>query len=238
MKQILYFKKLVGQQFVKPALQKKPFLYMRLLKYKYRGKNFQKKLVNRNTDIVIEGFPRSANSFAVKAFEFSNGKSYRIATHVHAYPQVIEAIRLKIPTLLLIREPESCIRSFVAYKLQSFGRKNFESEFDISWMLKDYIRFYKNLLPYKNQVVIGTFEAVRNDFGEVLNAVNKKFDVNFELFEHSEEHLDQIFKNSKRHLFPSDEREKLKLEYQDSLNEVFSSNLFTEAVNLYNAWCT
>lgn len=48
---------------LKKQLENFPALYISLLRWKYRNHWFKKRIINENTDIVIEGFPRSANSF-------------------------------------------------------------------------------------------------------------------------------------------------------------------------------
>jgi hypothetical protein len=69
-------------------------------------------VVDARTDIVIEGFPASANTFAVAAFRLAQEPRYmRIAHHTHVPAQVIEATRLGVPAILLIREPMQAVLS-------------------------------------------------------------------------------------------------------------------------------
>src|SRR5437773_4880663 len=75
-----------------------------------RGRNHP---IGPDTEIVIEGFPRSATSFAVAAFQMAQDHTVDIAHHTHSPSQVIEAVRRGIPTLLLVREPEDAILSHV-----------------------------------------------------------------------------------------------------------------------------
>jgi len=49
---------------------------------------FKHMLVNANTDIVIEGTPRSANSFAFQAFKKAQDYDVNIAHHLHVSCQV------------------------------------------------------------------------------------------------------------------------------------------------------
>lgn len=81
-------------------------LFFRILSFKQKYKSL---LVNEDTDIVIEGYPRSANTFAVAAFEIAQGKPSKIARHTHAIAQLKRAAALKLPTLVIIREPEQAI---------------------------------------------------------------------------------------------------------------------------------
>ena len=53
-------------------------------------------MVRRGTEICIEGFPRSGNTFAVYAFELWNPGS-QVAHHLHAPGQFVRALRLSVP---------------------------------------------------------------------------------------------------------------------------------------------
>jgi hypothetical protein len=50
-------------------------------------------LVDRRTQIVIEGFPRSGNTFAVVALQQAQRESVRVARHLHMPEQVIRAAK-------------------------------------------------------------------------------------------------------------------------------------------------
>ena len=71
---------------------------------------------NDRTEIVIEGFPRSANSFAVNAFVLAQGRPVHVAHHVHAAAQVLAAGRAGVPAILLIREPTDAIVSYLLWQ--------------------------------------------------------------------------------------------------------------------------
>src|SRR2546427_7470725 len=60
-------------------------------------------LAGPGTDILIEGFPRSANSFSVAAFRLAQGPPVEVAHHTHAPANAIAAFRRHIPALILIR---------------------------------------------------------------------------------------------------------------------------------------
>jgi len=69
-----------------------------------------KLLFNKNTDLVIEGFPRSGNTFLtvliMKLFPSKN-----IAHHLHIFSQIKFGVKRKLPTYLIIRNPEDAVRS-------------------------------------------------------------------------------------------------------------------------------
>jgi hypothetical protein len=136
-----------------------------------------------HTELVIEGFPRSANSFAFWAFRFSQDRPVKIAHHVHVPAQVIYAVKHEIPSLVLIREPADAV---IALKIR------------YPWIaIKDalyaYKVFYKRIQPYFEGFVLATFEDVTTDYGEVIRKVNEKFGTRFNVFEHSPENVRRVF---------------------------------------------
>src|SRR5437773_3659904 len=75
-----------------------------------RGRNHP---IGPDTEIVIEGFPRSATSFAVAAFRLAQDREVVVGHHVHSPAQVIEAVRRGVPAIVLVREPEEAALSFL-----------------------------------------------------------------------------------------------------------------------------
>ena len=135
--------------------------------------------VDRRTEIVIEGFPRSGNTFAYTAFLMAQPKPVRAAGRVHAPAQLLAAARWDIPGIVLIRHPEEAVPSFVIRHPQ----------IEIRQAMRGWLRFYQPLLPHLDRLVVGTFEQVTTDFGKVIGRVNDRFGTAFALFEHTEENV-------------------------------------------------
>jgi len=57
-------------------------------------------LARPDTAIVIEGFLRSGNTFAVAAFRVANGPDVHIGRHLHGAPHVLRAVRYGVPTVI------------------------------------------------------------------------------------------------------------------------------------------
>jgi len=134
-------------------------------------------------DIVIEGFPRSANSFAVHAFRVAQDRPVRIAHHLHAPAQVIAAVRARVAAIVLVREPEDAVLEFVIAK----------GYISVRQALRGYLRFYTALLPYRDRVVIGPFREVTSDFGAVIAKVNEMFGTRFLEFNHTDDNVRSAF---------------------------------------------
>ncbi|MEJ7815737.1 MAG: hypothetical protein WKF53_11235 [Rubrobacter sp.] len=157
-----------------------PFLFYNF--YRLRP-GYRDLLVDRRTQIVIEGFPRSGNTFAVVAFEQAQRESVRVAHHLHMPAQVIRAARWGIPTLLLAREPTDAALSWVIR----------EPGVPIRQALKHYVSFYEKAAEYRDALVVGFFEEVTRDYGTVLERVNAKFGTGFSSFVHSEDNVNCVF---------------------------------------------
>jgi len=117
----------------------------------------QARVVTPETELVIEGFPRSANSFARVAFNRAQKGTVRIATGLHVPAQVIRAARWRIPTLVLIRRPKDAVLSFAI-----------RDPISVEQALRYYLSFYETVEGYSGAYVLGTFEEVTGDFGRVI----------------------------------------------------------------------
>ena len=87
-----------------------PFLFYNF--YRLRP-SYRHLLVDRRTQIVIEGFPRSGNTFAVVAFQQAQRESVRVAHHLHMPAQVTRATQWRIRILLQARKPTDAALSRV-----------------------------------------------------------------------------------------------------------------------------
>ena len=139
-------------------------------------------VLDGRTDIVIEGYPRSANGFAVAAFCLAQPRPVRVGHHTHAPAHVIAAVRRGVPALVLARDPDDAVVEWVGVMPFLSARQ----------ALRAYVRFYEPLLPYRDRFVVGTFDQVNGDFGSVIRRVNERFGTSFREFQHTEEDLRKV----------------------------------------------
>lgn len=174
-------------------------------------KTSRKLAVTNRTEIVIEGFPRSGNSFAVAAFRAAQSRTVEIATHLHAPAQIVSAARKSIPVLVVIRNPVDAVISLRALDIESHSL-GLSPLFNWSsgQLLRNYIRFYTSIIPHKDKYVLGLFEEVTKDFGSVVRKINQRFNTNFSIFDHTENNVRQVFENQMFHAGPSKSREEIK----------------------------
>lgn len=71
--------------------------------------------VTRDSDLVIEGAPRSANTFLHRIVRAGSHYDLKIAQHVHRPLQLRLARRFEIPTYFLIREPKEALASILIF---------------------------------------------------------------------------------------------------------------------------
>jgi len=144
--------------------------------------------VTEETEICIEGFQRSGNTFAVIAFQFAQPRIVSIAHHVHAPASVLTATRLGAPALVLIRPPEDTVISCVIRW----------PHLTIGQALRGYRRFYRPLLACRDRILFARFQDVIEDYGKVIRALNGRFGTGFEEFDHTEENVRQVIEELDR----------------------------------------
>jgi hypothetical protein len=65
------------------------------------------------TELLIDGFPRSGNTFAVVAFQLAQPSPVRISHHIHSSAHMIAAAKRGTPIVVTVREPEDAVLSCV-----------------------------------------------------------------------------------------------------------------------------
>jgi hypothetical protein len=147
-------------------------------------------VVRPDTEILVESFPRSASSFAVAALRSVRTPPLRMAHHLHAPAHVLEAIRLGVPALVLIRDPDRAVLSLLVYR---------------PWLTPSvayaaYERFHAPLFGHEDGFVVATFEEVTTDFGRTMRRVNARFGCDLPVFEHTPAHVAAINAEIEEHI--------------------------------------
>lgn len=194
------------KSYIRRKLARFPEIYIRVLRFKYQGTSFRRRIVDKDTEIVIEGYPRSGNSFAKRAFLSAQIIEPKIATHSHSAAQVEVAVRLKLPIIVVVRNPRDAIPSFYALRkyAQRSGIKT--RSLDVESEIVNYIEFNERIRALGDNVVLAIFDEVVEDFGGVVCRVNERWGTTFGVFAHSENNVKDIFENSRAHLSPNSSR--------------------------------
>lgn len=225
---------------IKTQLDHYPEAYMQFLHYKYKNHRFAPYLVSKSTNIVIEGFPRSANSFAVRAFNaLQEPSQLKVATHVHSPSQIICGIKKGIPTLVLIRKPDECLISLKAlnHEYHEKYKDRYPYVEGFNHLAKYYINFYKRLEPYYGDIVVSDFKRTINNFESVIRQINNRFNTSFNNTGLTEEKKKHIFNNFGFHLSPSTNRNKLKERLRKEFEENCKSEFKEKMHEIYTKVC-
>jgi hypothetical protein len=156
----------------------RPEVYLPLARWKN-----EHSVLDRHTNIVIDGFTRSAGTFAAIAFQVAQNDHVRVAHHMHAAAPLLAAASRGLPVLLPVREPNATVLSACVR----------EPHVTLRQWLKTYVDFYERLAPMRAAFVIATFDEVTSDFGGVIRRVNERFGTAFREFDHTQTAVREIF---------------------------------------------
>lgn len=118
------------------------------------------------------------------AFLAAQPRLVSVAHHVHGPAPVLEAARLRIPALVLVRDPEEAVLSTVIrYPYLT-----------IRQALRGYARFYGPLVHRRGSFVAALFDDVVSDFGLVIRRINAAFGTQFAEFDHSERNVREVLR--------------------------------------------
>ena len=171
-----------------------------------------RRVVERGDPVCIEGYPRSANTFACDAFVLAQGKSLAnvptegypipMGNHFHSPAQFHLAKKYGVPALLVLREPMDAALSWVVFSDGDMGPEA---------TLRSYVEFHKSLPDIADAFVIAPFEEVTTDFGKSITRLNQRFGTDFTPFEHSDDTQQEIFEVMEERLRIREEARGVKL---------------------------
>lgn len=133
-----------------------------------RIESFDELIVQKDTRICIEGFPRSANSFMTLFFAQWNPDA-KVAHHLHLPLQVRMAVKYRIPTIVVIRNPlDATVSLLIREKFLSTGVA-----------LRTYVQFYRMIEKYRDNLILADFDTCINRPEEIFERANSKFGTTF-----------------------------------------------------------
>jgi hypothetical protein len=150
-----------------------PYFWWGQLKKRAKGIPVDECIVSKHTELVIDGFQGSANSFATVAFKEFQQSPVKLAHHLHSPAQIIRAVDLQIPVLLTIREPIGTVISLTSRW----------SHISVSQGLRSYTAFYNKLKPYAEGCMISNFAQTTQQLDQVIHRLNQQFQTSFDLID-------------------------------------------------------
>lgn len=217
-------------------------LIFKLVTFLKPPKSFQMRSpVTKSTDIVVEGFPRSSNTFLTVALTKLLGEGVSIANHYHSSAQFSLGYKLKKPMVLVVREPLNCLVSNLLY----YPNRSREEIVD------DYILFHENIKQYLPDIFVVDFNDVTTNPLALIAKISDEFDLEIDTASYDQdtfvsnimglvkEHADRlgrIFNEDMTYslAIPSDDKKKHKQRLLDEIDGDFKLQVkLKNAIEIY-----
>lgn len=124
--------------------------------------------IDARTEIVLDGYHRSANTFAAMQFQLAN-PNVRMSSHMHNPSAIIAAHRLHIPAIVMIRDPYDAVPSFM----------QFMGDVTPASAIRMWTRYYTVVEPYLDEAVVIDFTEAIADFAGAVRRCNKRWGTSF-----------------------------------------------------------
>ncbi|NJO56339.1 MAG: hypothetical protein HC834_08385 [Rhodospirillales bacterium] len=203
---------------------------------------YEKRVVRPDSALVIEGFPRCANTFAYYAFMLAQDKPVHLGNHMHCVAQFALAQKWKVPALLLVRQPMDTIASNYLFELG----------LPLEYHIRRYVTFHRLVKRHVDSLVVSDFPRTIGAFSDVIQEVNERFGTRFKALPDGEEtqlrvnaemkaKRDWRVQLGKKELksygasFPTEEKNKRKPMVIARLNEPKHRDLMKRAEEAYQA---
>ena len=144
--------------------------------------------ITASTDLVIEGFPRSGNTFTTFAIEDASGHELTIASHVHQPCQIKLALARGLPTVFVVRDPVSALASFLVY----------DRRFSASTVIGEYRSYHRELVPYAERLLICEFDEVTSHISSVIDRINQRYFLQIPPFDEEPSNVERVLAQIER----------------------------------------
>lgn len=150
-------------------------LYVKRTPWLYRpakrltGRGAADHLCSRDSQLCIEGYPSSGNSFSFAVLRLANPQ-VRIAHHCHSAANLRIALDYGVPAICLVRDPTDAIAS----RLARFSGSVREA-------VAEYVDFHDVAFACRDRLTVVTFDEVTRDTGRFLGRVTQASGVSFEV---------------------------------------------------------
>jgi hypothetical protein len=162
--------------FTRDALYSLELLYLRNDFFYTLADFFLKQEVyDSSADLCIDGFPRSANSFAVNLIKHAYS-SLNIIHHAHAPAVIKKVLKDNIPTFVLIRKPIDAIASEYIR-----ARHREKRTYHVPNLMKRYYQYYQVANENIGDLHVIRFETVTDNPEEYMRYVFETINVSSEV---------------------------------------------------------
>lgn len=176
------------------------WLYLNLYR-KHRG--IKPGLPIKGTDLHIEGYPRSGNTFAqnlLKSTIIKNNPKLEIAHHCHATASLKLSQKFDVPTAVLLRNPSDAIASSYIkfFALRNRGIPKQTNQILLKNNIYLYNNFYQYVVENKNLNIFLFEDVIKDPFGFIQaleNLLNKNQSINLSTTEDVDAGIERAKKN-------------------------------------------
>lgn len=145
-----------------------PVIVYDQVRFRALGRDPRRRVITSDTQLVIDGFPSSANSFLQRCLEqLVTMDELRFSDHQHSPAMIVRATKLNVPTIVCVRDPlECCSSASVRWPV---------------WTLEEYLirykKFHQLILPHLDKVLVSPFEEIVENPLRVFQSANRKFGI-------------------------------------------------------------
>jgi hypothetical protein len=197
--------------------------------------------ITDGTELVIEGFPRSGNTYTVFALQDAAQHQLKLSSHVHHPSQVKLAVERGVPTILVVREPIAALSSYLTYGQHARP----------THVLREYYSYHQELIPYADRVLVLTFEEIVSDMSAIIERINCRFAMVLPPFDQSAENVNHLFEEiARQHQLvhpdlqpdhvaprPTIARRQINEHHRDELLDPRHEALRSQCANIYEYYC-
>lgn len=179
---------------------------------------FDRKRFIADEKIAVVGFPRVGNTFAGRVVKIGFGEQkIKLVNHYHSSAQAINAVKSRIPTVLIIRKPLDTILSLYIY-----NNKNYY----VSAHFLRFIIYHLRIYSYSSKMLIIAFEEFSENPNIIIQKINNKFNLKLDdsIINIKQMILDNIIQdnltnplNNLKLSAPSEEKNILKKKYRETI---------------------
>lgn len=125
--------------------------------------------LSADTQLVVEGFPRSGTTFAAHSLSMAQPIAPKTTFHVHNVAVLRQATEQRIPTVLVVRTPVDCLASYLTW----------DPRIGAGTVLWEWIRYHRSALAVSHDLTVATFDQVTTDLPAVVARLNGRFGASF-----------------------------------------------------------
>lgn len=223
---------------MKSLLKTQPVLFKIWYHLYRKHKGVKINYFNSKTKFLLDGYPRSGNTFFTGLSKSIFGKEEFIH-HFHAIAPIKMALKRNLPCFILVREPQEAITSWYL-KTHALKKVKLSTHTNISLLKKlasDYRKYYDFVDRNFEHLHVLVFEEVISEPEKVLHLINEK------VFNHkriiSKDSIDHFIHNEYKGATdilgsskPNETKEKLKKKLKQ---ELLKLDEYPKCIEVYNA---